>query len=165
MADDPPISSITSVCRRIVGMHVLVGVVYRPPPSTVTTTSCTTTKPQPGTTQTQPPPATAVRGAATVTNTTTTTPSSSGGGSGSKSKSKRNSRSNQDQKQGQEHALCETSTPPDAQRGFHPTRNPGTGWLKIPPAVPLSPAVPICTRVSAGMNTPMGRDSSVTQVC
>ena len=48
-----------------------------------------------------------------------------------------------------------------AQRGFHPCRNPSTGWFKVPPAVPLSPAVPFSTRFSAGMNPPMGRDSSV----
>ena len=29
--------------------------------------------------------------------------------------------------------------PGGTQRGFHPTRNPSTGWFKIPPAVPLSP--------------------------
>ena len=38
-----------------------------------------------------------------------------------------------------------------AQRGFHPTRNLKTGWCKVPPAVLLSPAVPLCPRVSAGM--------------
>ena len=48
-----------------------------------------------------------------------------------------------------------------AQWGFHPTRNPSTGWYKVPPAVPLSPAVPGSTRVSASMKPPMGRDSSV----
>ena len=30
-------------------------------------------------------------------------------------------------------------------------RNPSTGWCKVPSAVPLSPAVPFCTRVSASM--------------
>ena len=39
-----------------------------------------------------------------------------------------------------------------AQRGFHPTRNPSTGRVKVPPPVPLLPAVPFWTSVSAGMN-------------
>ena len=34
-------------------------------------------------------------------------------------------------------------------------------WCKVPPVVPFSPAVPLCTRVSAGMTAPPGRcDSS-----
>ena len=49
----------------------------------------------------------------------------------------------------------------NAQRGFQPTRNPSTGWFRVPPAVSLSPAVPFCTRACAGMKPPMGRDSSV----
>ena len=36
---------------------------------------------------------------------------------------------------------------PGAQRGVHPTGNPSTGWFKVPPAVPLSPAVRGCTRI------------------
>ena len=44
----------------------------------------------------------------------------------------------------------------------HPTINPGTGWVKVPPPVPLSPAVPFCTRVSAEMKPPLGRDPSVS---
>ena len=40
-----------------------------------------------------------------------------------------------------------------AQRGFHPTRNPSNGRCKIPPAEPFTPAVPVSTRVSAGINT------------
>ena len=39
-----------------------------------------------------------------------------------------------------------------AQRGAYPVRNPSTGWFNVSPAVPLSPAVPFCTRVSAGLN-------------
>ena len=35
----------------------------------------------------------------------------------------------------------------------------GTGWFKVLPAVPLSPVMPFCTRVSAGMKLPL-RDSS-----
>ena len=46
----------------------------------------------------------------------------------------------------------------------HPTRKASTSWYLIPPAVPLSPAVPYCTTVSGGMNPPMGRDSSVNTV-
>ena len=44
----------------------------------------------------------------------------------------------------------------EAQGGSHPTRNPSTGWFKVPPPVPLSPPVPFCTstRVSAGMKPP-----------
>ena len=34
-----------------------------------------------------------------------------------------------------------------AHGGFHPTRKHRTGWFKVPPAAPLSPAVPLCTRV------------------
>ena len=44
----------------------------------------------------------------------------------------------------------------NAQRGFHPTRNLRTGWYKVPLVVPLSPAMPVCTRVSAGMKPSMG---------
>ena len=33
------------------------------------------------------------------------------------------------------------------RRWFHPTRKHSTGWFKVPPAVPLSPAVPFSTRV------------------
>ena len=46
-----------------------------------------------------------------------------------------------------------------AQRGFHPTGNPSSGWFMVPPAVAASPAVPFSTRVSAGMKPPLGRDS------
>ena len=42
-----------------------------------------------------------------------------------------------------------------AQRGFHPTRKHSTGWFKVPPAVPLSPAMLFSTRVSAGMKPPL----------
>ena len=42
------------------------------------------------------------------------------------------------------------------QGGFHPTRNSSTGWFKVLPAVSLSPAVPLCTRFSAGMKPPSG---------
>ena len=48
-----------------------------------------------------------------------------------------------------------------AQWGFHPTRNPSTGRCKVPPPVPLSPAMPARTRISARMKPPMGRDSPV----
>ena len=51
------------------------------------------------------------------------------------------------------------------QNGFHPTRKPSTGLIKIAPAVPLSPAVSFCTRVSAGMKDRLGRDSSMNVVC
>ena len=56
--------------------------------------------------------------------------------------------------------MCVTGRNAD-QRGFHPTRSPSTGRFKVPPAVPLLPAVPLCTRVSAGMKPALGRDSSV----
>ena len=36
-----------------------------------------------------------------------------------------------------------------------------TGPYKVPPAVPLFPAVPTSTRVYAGMKPPLGRDPSV----
>ena len=39
-----------------------------------------------------------------------------------------------------------------AQRGFKPTRKASIGWFKVPPAVPLSQAVPLYTRVSAGIS-------------
>ena len=42
------------------------------------------------------------------------------------------------------------------QRGFIPPKNLSTGWCKVPPAVPFSPAVPASTRVSARMNPLMG---------
>ena len=48
-----------------------------------------------------------------------------------------------------------------AQRGFHPTRKPSINWFKVPPEVPLTPAVPFSSRVSAGINPPLGRVSSV----
>ena len=44
-----------------------------------------------------------------------------------------------------------------AQWGIHPIRDPSTGWYKVPPAVPLSPAVPASTRVSARKKPPPGR--------
>ena len=47
------------------------------------------------------------------------------------------------------------------QRGFYPTRKDSTGWFKVLPAVPLSPAMPFNSRVSAGMKPPLGRDSSL----
>ena len=48
-----------------------------------------------------------------------------------------------------------------AQRWFHPTRSPSTGWCTFPAAVPFPPPVPFSTRVPAGMKPPLGRDSSV----
>ena len=53
-----------------------------------------------------------------------------------------------------------------ASRRFHMNEtlqkgNPCTEWVKVPPVGPLSPAVPFCTRVSARMKPPLGRDSSV----
>ena len=51
---------------------------------------------------------------------------------------------------------------PPISRGFHPTKKNSSGWFKVPPAVPLSPAVPVSTRVSAEMKHPLGtRDSPV----
>ena len=46
-------------------------------------------------------------------------------------------------------------------RGFHPTRNPSTGWCKLAPAVPFPPVVIFCTRVSARMQPSLAlRDAS-----
>ena len=39
--------------------------------------------------------------------------------------------------------------------GLHPIRKPKTGWCKVPPVVPLSPAVSVCTRVSGRMKPPL----------
>ena len=49
---------------------------------------------------------------------------------------------------------------PGALRGFHPAGNPRTDWCKVPPAVPLSPAVSFCSRVSGRMKPPVGPGSS-----
>ena len=46
-----------------------------------------------------------------------------------------------------------------AQRGLHPTRKPSTDWLKVPPALSSSPAMPFCTKESVGMQPPLGGDS------
>ena len=57
------------------------------------------------------------------------------------------------------HARCDIVGRNAAQRGFHPIRNPSTGWCKVSSAVPLTPAVPFCTRVSARIKPLLGRDS------
>ena len=50
-----------------------------------------------------------------------------------------------------------------AHRGFHPSRNPSTGWCKFPPAVPFTPALPASTRISAEMKPLMGGESSIRE--
>ena len=49
-------------------------------------------------------------------------------------------------------AICLLPDEMPPKRGCHHTRTPSTGWFKVPPAVPLSPAMPFRTRVSAWMN-------------
>ena len=57
--------------------------------------------------------------------------------------------------------LCTRGYPGFACIHAHLTINPSTGWFTFPPAVPLSPAVPFCTRVSTVMKPPLGREEVV----